>query len=132
MESVDPALLAVTTLYRDIEAASRALYGSLAEWSVYDTDSNSARQLYRVLFETEVTLRVNPRELAYLTPAGNSDFEPFADYSIGDRVSINLSDNVGPAIAAGVQRIYGFDLTIDENGVESPGELIVSPDGASA
>lgn len=132
LEAVDPLLLAVATAYRDNEAASRLKYGSLPLFEVFDSDANKAREFYRALWKAEDTLRVNPRQLLYLTPAGNSAFEPFVHYNVGDRVSTNLSDNVGPAEEGLIQRIYGFDLTVDVNGVESPGELGVSPDGASA
>jgi hypothetical protein len=132
LEAVDPALLAVTTSYRDNEAASRARYGTLRSFEVFDSDANTVRELYRALWKAESTLRVNPRQLLYITPAGNSPFEPFADYIVGDRISASLGDDIGPSLTAGIQRIYGMDVTVDLDGVEEPGELIVSPDGASA
>jgi hypothetical protein len=132
LEAMDAALLAETTSYRDAEAASRAKYGTLRLFEVFDSDANKARELWRAIWKTETTLRRNPRQLLYLTPAGNSAFEPFVDYQVGDRIAANLGDNIGPPLTGGIQRIYGFDLTVDVNGVESPGELIVSPDGASA
>jgi len=130
LEAVDPAW--GTNAYRDAEAASRTRYGSLPIYAVFDSDANSARAFYRALWKADSTLRINPRQLLYLTPAGNSAFEPFAHYNVGDRVATNIGDSVGPALSDAMQRIYGFDLQVDVNGVEDPGELIVSPDGASA
>lgn len=129
LESVDAAL--GTTSYRDAEFAAAVKYGNLLSWQAFDSDANNVREFYRALWKAESTLRVNPRQLLYLTPAGDSTFEPFADYGIGDLVAANVGDSVGPALSNAVQRIYGFDVTVDVNGVESPGELIASPDGTS-
>jgi hypothetical protein len=132
LEAVDPLLLAITTAYRDNEAASRLKYGSLPLFEVFDSDANSARELYRALWKAEDTLRINPRQLMFLTPAADCEFEPFAGYNVGARIATNMSDNTGPAESGLIQRIYGFDLTVDVNGVEDPGEIGCSPDGASS
>ena len=55
--------------------------------------------------------------------------EPFDDYGIGDLVTVNLGDVFGPAVTGGVQRIYGFDVDLDSDGVERVAELIVSAQG---
>jgi hypothetical protein len=97
-----------------------------------DTEMESAnRALFTELWKTEVVLRVEPRELLYLTPAAGEGcpFQPYDDYQVGDIVGCNIADIVGPEFAGGKQRIYGFDLEQDRNGPERVSELIVSPDG---
>src|SRR5579862_2477544 len=129
LQATDPGL--GTTHYRTIQANSRARYGTLRAWEVFSSNTASElKELYRSLWKVEDELRVNPRQLLYMTPAGNCLFQPFTDYNVGDLVTVNVGDDLGPAFA-GVQRIYGFDVTVDVNGVETVGELIVSPDGAA-
>lgn len=119
--------------YAALQDTSRDIYGVFMDVKIFDdTDvENSQRKLFHQLWKTEVTLRVQPRELLYVTPAPGtgSAFRPFIDYNPGDVVSVNASTLVGPAISSAAQRIYGFDVEIDANGVERVSELIVSPDG---
>lgn len=131
VDGVDASRFGAGYPYLDAQYLSQHIYGALVDWQQYDTGGNSARPFYTALWKEESTLRVNPRQLLYLTPAANCPFEPFVDYRIGDRVAGNIGDSVGPAASGLVQRIYGMDVGVDVNGVESPGELIVSPDGAS-
>jgi hypothetical protein len=116
--------------YAALQLASRDLYGVYMDARIYDdTDVESdARPLFHRLWKTEVQLRVNPRELLYVQPAAGDGcpFRPFIDYNPGDRVSVNAADIVGPAIDGAVQRIYGFDVDEDQDGIERASELIVS------
>jgi len=116
--------------YLALELASRQKYGAYALQTVYDSDGaeNTVRTLFHTLFQTQIDLCVNPRELLYVTPSTDAPFEPFDDYFIGDIIKINASDIAGPAIGGEAQRIYGFDVTIDADGVETVGELICSGD----
>jgi hypothetical protein len=52
--------------------------------------------------------------------------DPFDDYDIGDLIKVNLGDVFGPAVANQTQRVYGFDVDLDTDGVERVSELIVS------
>lgn len=120
--------------YLALELASRALYGTFFDAKIFDdTDiESSARKLFHQLFKNEVQLRVKPRELLYVTPAAGAGcpFRPFIDYGVGDTVTVNASDIVGPAISGAKQRIYGFDVQINEDGVERVSELIASAQDA--
>jgi hypothetical protein len=126
VESSDQAK-GIDQAYQDAEYASRQLYGTLAAYRVFDSDAYDVRALYRALWKSESTLRVWPQELLNLSPTSNCAFEPFVDYSIGDIVAINTSDEIGPAISNAAQRIYGFDVTVDVNGVERVKNMINSP-----
>jgi hypothetical protein len=113
-----------------IETASRAKYGTFCEYKVYDSaDENNARPLWHQLWETEVTLRQNGRELLYQTPIAEFTWEPFDDYNLFDTVAVNASDLCGRTITGETQRIYGFDISMEgEESVERVGELITSAD----
>lgn len=114
-----------------LEMASRLKYGTRTRISIYDSngDENSARPLFHQLWETEVTTCVNPRNLLYLTPVAPSPFRPFVDFNLGDTVTVNVGTGlVGAAIGGETQRIFGFDVAIDTEGVERLGELVCSSD----
>jgi hypothetical protein len=119
--------------FQSLALNSRVKYGTFAQARVYDDDDGKAAlPLYHQLWKTETKLRSKPRELVYVTPAAKGDnfaqFTPWADYNIGDLVAVNTSNKVGPAIASTTQRIYGFDVTIGDMGVERVGQLVTSAD----
>lgn len=124
--------------FQTLQLASRALYLVMMDVQQFDIaatkdspDWATAMKLWHQLWKQSVLLHVNPRELLYVTPAPGtgSVYRPFVDYMLGDVVSVNASSIVGPAISGADQRIYGFDIGIDANGVERVSELIVSADG---
>lgn len=123
--------------YQALQQASQDLYGVYMDAKVYDDagTENEVRKLFHVLWKTEVTFRVKPRELLYMTPVAGNDnstpappFRPFRDYNVGDKVGVTASDIAGPALA-GSQRIYGFDVEEGTDGVERVGEFITTADG---
>lgn len=116
--------------YLALELASRQKYGAYTVDSIYDSDGseNTVRTLFHTLFEADVQTGVNGRELLYVTPSTAAPFLPFADYYLGDLISVNTSDLVGPALVSAPQRVYGFDVTVDADGVETVGALICSSD----
>jgi hypothetical protein len=121
------------TAYEALQLASRDLYGTYMELKVLDDNDfeSSARKMFHQLWKNEVKLRVNPRELLFITPAAGtgSPFRPFIDYNLGDLITTDAADIVGPAITGAFQRLYGFDLNEDQDGVERVSEFIVSADG---
>jgi hypothetical protein len=123
--------------FQALQLASRDKYLWIYEdIKVYDSMGieNSARPMFTELWKTEVTLRTEARQLLYLTPSAGDGcpFKPFDDYDLGDTVSSNLADIVGPEAAGLTQRIYGFDITQERSGPERVSEFIVSPDGLGA
>lgn len=121
------------TAYQALQVASQDLYWVMMLVRIFDSgaDENSQRKLWHRIWKTEVALRTKPRELLYITPirGASTPYRPFIDYGPGDTISANAAELVGPAFADQEQRIYGFDLTEDQDGVETVGELIVSLDG---
>jgi hypothetical protein len=107
--------------------ASTAKYGVYMDIHIYDSgQENADRDLFQVLWQAELDQRALPLELLYVTPQTGLAPDPFDDYSIGDLVKVNLGDVFGPAVANQTQRIYGFDVDLDTDGVERVSELIVS------
>lgn len=112
--------------------ASAQKFGTFVEMRLYDTDegAGSGQPLYHQLWTTETKLRLAPRELVTLTPAAEGDnffqFQPFTDFNLGDIVTVNV-ENLGPSIAA-QQRLYGFDVAVDDLGIEKVTQLVTSAD----
>lgn len=123
------------SFWEGLQLASRAIYGTYMDVKIYDSTEleSGSRQLWHRLWEEEVAVRVNPREMVYVTPQAyeSGGFRPFIDYNIGDVVGINAADIVGPAISGAMQRIYGFDVSQDKDGVERVAELLTTADTGS-
>lgn len=119
--------------YLALETASRDEFGVYEEIRIFDDSEGptSGRPMFHELWKTEVALRVQPRQMLYMQAAAGDGcpFQPFDDYNIGDVVSTNAADIVGPAISGGQQRIYGFDIDQDASGPERVSEFIVSSAG---
>ena len=110
--------------------ASVAKYGVYMDIKIYDSgQENAERDLFKVLRATELDHRKKPLELLYVTPQAGVGPEPFDDYGIGDLVTVNLGAVFGPEVSSATQRIYGFDVDLDTDGVERVAELIVSAQG---
>jgi hypothetical protein len=116
--------------YLTLEEDSRDIYGTYMEVKVFDSaDENDARPLFHELWKNEVALRINGRELVYMTPVAGCEFEPFDGYHVFDTTAINASDLCGREIVGETQRIYGFDVSMDgSDSVERVSELITSAD----
>lgn len=119
--------------YAALQLASQLLYGVMMDAKIKDDndDENSARKLWHRIWKTEVALRTKPRELLYITPIRGeaSPYRPYIHYAVGDTIEASAGELVGPAFADVDQRVYGFDLSEAEDGVETVSELIVSLDG---
>lgn len=74
----------------------------------------------------ELNERKNARENVSVLPMPTTSAEPFRYWGLGDLVTVECSDDARQAVS-GVQRIYGFTLDIDDEGVERVSELRVSP-----
>jgi hypothetical protein len=78
------------------------------------------------LTSQELSERKNPRENINVLPLPETGPVVFEDYDIGDEIGVVCSDSAREAVS-GIQRIYGFNLDIDNEGVERVTELRVSP-----
>lgn len=120
------------TAYQALQLASQDLYLVAMVAKIIDDngDENTVRRLWHRIWKTEVALRTVPRELLFITPVRGeaAPYRPFIDYTVGDTVSAD-ADVLGPPFTGREERVYGFDLTEDVDGVETVGELIVSADG---
>ena len=125
---------ALGTLIQD----SRDEIGVFMQLPIYDNfgSETSVYELYVRSWLTESLIRAVPRTMVYLTPVRESDdmqlppgVSPIAvgDFDIGDLISVNIGAEARVA-SSGTQRIYGYTIDIDDDGVEQLGELAVSPD----
>lgn len=123
----------LSTPWQADQLASRVKYGTWAVFRIYDAgNENASRPLFHELWKTESTFRVYGRDQIFLTPARGTGavFGPYADYQVGDTVAINTAAPLlGAAVSAQPQRIYGFQVEIDADGLEQVSEFIVSADG---
>jgi hypothetical protein len=118
------------TTHTTPDFASRDKYGTYMDIKIYDSgDEATERALFEELRHAELALRRVPQELLNVTPQAGVAPEPFDDYGIGDLVEVNLGTAFGPAVTGGAQRVYGFDVDVDADGVERVSELIVSAQG---
>lgn len=107
--------------------ASRDELGVFMEVEIQDDQGNesSDRPLWIRYWQLKSWLATQPRELVYFTPIRGS--EHIGDFDIGDLVGVATSNRARKA-TSGVQRIYGYEIDIDDDGVEEIGELEVSAD----
>lgn len=117
----------------DAVAASRARYGTFMQIRALDSTQaeDAVRPLYVAGWLAEQTLRLEPRPILLLTPSldVHAAFEPYTDYNVGDLIAVNVGGDFGVDLA-GIQRVYGFDVEWDRQGVQRVTNLIVSADEA--
>lgn len=87
---------------------------------------SSAYPLFLRQWMVESLLRLTPRNMVYITPVRNGDFGP-GDFDIGDLITVNIG-NKARVSESGAQRVYGYQIDIDDDGVEALGEFQTSPD----
>jgi len=123
------------------DTASIARYGEY--WAQQFFPAQTEAPPVTVIAEEQLVLRKSFKQTLTVHPAPERSPEPFVDYYLGDRVRVNISENmrqgVGPqstlpAPATEVdtvwQRVYGIPVNVDDNGVETVTELLVGPIGA--
>jgi len=117
-----PANPALETLVND----GRTELGVFMDLEFYDNQGSeaSARPLYVTLWMLESMLRAKPREMLYVTPVRGIGPGLF---DIGDVITVNIGSKARRT-TSGEQRIYGFTVTIDDDGVEELDEFMCSPD----
>lgn len=114
-------------------AASRAKYGVFRAISIYDDTGieSDTRPLFENLYQTELTARLNPRELLNVVPVKDPPFMPaieLGDFGLGDVIRLNVGATLRSAISNASQRVIGFDIAIDDNGGETITRLLTSAD----
>lgn len=120
--------------------ASRALYGGPGDIPgqfmtirVFDSVGSEAtsRPLYLALWNAEMSFRVFPRQLLYITPAPDTKalFEPPVAFDVGDMIAANVGEALGIELAE-AQRVYGYTRTWNREGVARVSQLVTSAVGA--
>lgn len=115
----------------DLIQDSRDGIGVLMEIQIQDNQGNesSSMPLHWRSWQMESLFRVNPRKTIYLTPTRDSPgSHAVGSFDVGDLVSINVGVKAREQVTNQVQRIYGYAINIDDDGVEALGELEASPD----
>jgi hypothetical protein len=117
----------------DLINASRSAYWVSMDVQVFgdattgtDADTSPAPPLFLKRWQGEVQARVNPRELVSFVPTAGT--EP--SFTTGDKITIEAGTLVRGGFT-GVQRVYEFTVTIDNDGVTSIGEIVASADQES-
>lgn len=107
--------------------ASRDELGVYMEVEFQDDQGNesSDRPLWIRYWQLKSWLATQPREMLYFTPIRGD--ENIGDFDIGDLVGVSTSSRARKA-SSGIQRVYGYELDIDDDGVVEIGELEVSAD----
>ena len=123
----------VTPRYQ-ADAASQGAYGLIEETVSLPEIGPEQEMILQYYASAEVALRAQPRIIYSMTPfpyAGNEGRvpEPFVDYNIGDKVYFSAHWPPRVSISNQAVRVFGIQMTIDEEGNERPGPLQVSPGG---
>lgn len=112
--------------------ASQGSYGvrmDIQIFDAYDDDcvpgfGTPGRNLYRKRWQTESWLRADPRELIHITPTRGTEIGTF---DIGDLVTVEATAAVRGGFT-GVQRVYEYTVSWDQDGVLELSELQTSAD----
>ena len=108
---------------------SRALYGQFMSIRVLDSlgTEASSRPLYLALWNAEQAFRVEPRDMLFITPADDEKglFTAPGDFDVGDLVAVNVGPDLGVEFA-GAQRVYGYDLTWNREGIRTVSQIIAA------
>jgi hypothetical protein len=111
---------------------SQSLYGVRMDIRIYDALSDlclgpgsvdPGRELYRRLWQVESFLRCQPRDLVHITPIRDFGINSF---DIGDLVTVEAGAVLRGGFS-GVQRVYEYTISWDEDGPFELSELQTSP-----
>lgn len=129
--------LDATTTEVDIDnSASLALFGDYVDFAEHEARgirrgmADPVRGFFVNLLHEELTWRMAPRELLYVTPQAGLAPEPFADYGLGDIVAANVGAALGMTITDAAMRVFGMNVAIGADGVGRAAELITTAEAA--
>lgn len=98
-----------------VDAASVAALGRYEDLEAF-TEISTPTYL-DALASDLIALSASRRELVQFVPAPGRSPLPFDNFDLGDTVPITIGDRLRGGLA-GYQRVYGFDLVLDENARE--------------
>lgn len=112
----------------DLINASRTDLGVFMDIRIYDGDgANSLANLYARLWQTEVLLRALPRKMLYVTPIRGVA----PSFHIGDMITLNAGTEFRGGFTGAQQRVYGYTVAEDDDGVLEVIDLMTSADQES-
>lgn len=106
------------------DGSSIALYGQL-ETSESLGDVNAA--MVSPLITEELSFRKQPRQIVQIVPGAGVAFRPFIDFGLGDMINVWAGTRLRGGFT-GVQRVYGFDLSLNDEAIERISAIYVSAD----
>lgn len=113
---------------------SQSTYGVRMDIKIYDAlgdlclgpgATDPGRELYRRLWQIESWIRLDPRDLIHITPIRGYGVGLF---DIGDLISVEAGSQIRGGFS-GVQRVYEYTVSWDEDGPCELSELQTSPNG---
>jgi hypothetical protein len=113
-----------------LRISSQAAYGVRMDIQIFDAYDACAgvgtvgRDLFRKRWQQESWLRAQPREIIHVTPTRETEIGTF---DIGDRVGVEAVAAVRGGFS-GVQRVYEYTVSWDNDGVLELSELQTSAD----
>ena len=107
-------------------SSSRGTYGYMQQIDIHDSkeDENSIRFLFEKMYQNESYLRAIPRTFSSIQ-ADRSDDPP--GFAVGDLITLQAGSMLGGGFS-GVQRVYGFEISIDPDGVGEITDITASAD----
>lgn len=109
--------------------ASIAAYGRYEALEQFGDVTNTA--FLQQLLAEEASLRADGRELVTITPSTGDDARrvprPWRDFTTGDTVQVRAGAALRGGFS-GLQRVYGFSYTVNDEGVTTIDQMLVSPD----
>jgi hypothetical protein len=95
---------------------SRATYGYMQEVQVHDSrdDEQKIRDLFVEIYANEAYIRAVPRTFASVTPDRSASAPGFA---VADLITLTGGPILGGAAFTGGFRVYGFEVSIDVDGI---------------
>jgi hypothetical protein len=112
-------------------SASRSAIGTRFEIKIFDARGDEAtvgRELYRRLWQLEAWSRSQPRFMVHVEPTRET---AIGSFDIGDLVTVQASSAVRGGFS-GAQRVYGYTISWDEDGVLALSEIDTSPNQEGA
>lgn len=101
-----------------------SIYDNFGSGSDVEGAESSAYPLFLRQWQIDSLLRLAPRTMVYVTPARGVGI---GDFDIGDLITVNIGARARVA-SSGAQRIYSYEIEIDDDAVPALGEFECSPD----
>jgi hypothetical protein len=113
----------------DLINASRSDLGVYMDINVFDGDAEaSVAYLYARMWQTEVLLRQQPRQMLYVTPNRGTALS----FHIGDLITLNAGSKMRGGFSNATQRVYSYTVSESDDGVSEITDITTSADQEAA